>query len=49
MDLTLIRKTDQPPRRLVVGTLAPDCLVTRHAGACRFVPLIGRHAFVEGY
>lgn len=36
-------------QELVVGTLAPDGLVTRHAGACRFVPLIGRHAFVEGY
>jgi protein-L-isoaspartate(D-aspartate) O-methyltransferase len=36
-------------QELVVGILAPDGLVTRHAGACRFVPLIGRHAFVEGF
>ncbi len=34
---------------LVVGILAPDGLVTRQAGACRFVPLIGRHAFREGF
>ena len=36
-------------QELVVGILAPDGLVTRDAGACRFVPLIGRHAFVEGF
>jgi len=36
-------------QELVVGILAPDGLVTRQAGACRFVPLIGRHAFREGF
>jgi protein-L-isoaspartate(D-aspartate) O-methyltransferase len=36
-------------QELVVGTRTPDGLITRHAGACRFVPLIGRHAFQEGY
>lgn len=35
-------------QELVVGILSPDGLVTRDAGACRFVPLIGRHAFQEG-
>ena len=34
---------------LVIGILSPDGLVTREAGACRFVPLIGRHAFQEGF
>jgi protein-L-isoaspartate(D-aspartate) O-methyltransferase len=36
-------------QELVVGVRSPDGLVTRDAGACRFVPLIGRHAFPEGY
>ena len=36
-------------QELVVGVLSPDGLVTRDAGACRFVPLIGRHAFQEGF
>jgi protein-L-isoaspartate(D-aspartate) O-methyltransferase len=36
-------------QELVVGVLSPDGLVTRQAGACRFVPLIGRHAFQEGF
>ncbi len=36
-------------QELVVGIMAPDGLVTRQAGACRFVPLIGRHAFREGF
>jgi protein-L-isoaspartate(D-aspartate) O-methyltransferase len=36
-------------QELVVGILSPDGLVTRRAGACRFVPLIGRHAFREGF
>jgi len=36
-------------QELVVGVLSPDGLVTREAGACRFVPLIGRHAFREGF
>jgi protein-L-isoaspartate(D-aspartate) O-methyltransferase len=36
-------------QELVVGVQSPDGLVTRDAGACRFVPLIGRHAFPEGY
>jgi protein-L-isoaspartate(D-aspartate) O-methyltransferase len=36
-------------QELVVGVLSPDGLVTREAGACRFVPLIGRHAFQNGY
>ena len=36
-------------QELVVGILAPDGLVTRDAGACRFVPLIGRHAFRDGF
>jgi protein-L-isoaspartate(D-aspartate) O-methyltransferase len=35
-------------QELVVGILSPDGLVTRDAGACRFVPLIGRHAFQQG-
>ena len=40
---------DLAVQELVVGILAPDGLVTRRAGACRFVPLIGRHAFQEGF
>ncbi len=36
-------------QELIVGTRSPDGLVTRDAGACRFVPLIGRHAFQEHY
>jgi protein-L-isoaspartate(D-aspartate) O-methyltransferase len=36
-------------QELVVGTLGPDGLATRDAGGCRFVPLIGRHAFREGF
>ncbi len=36
-------------QELVVGVLSPDGLVTRLAGACRFVPLIGRYAFREGF
>jgi protein-L-isoaspartate(D-aspartate) O-methyltransferase len=36
-------------QELVVGVAGPRGLVTRNAGACRFVPLIGRHAFPEGY
>ena len=36
-------------QELVVGTLEPGGLVTRLAGGCRFVPLIGRHAFREGF
>ncbi len=36
-------------QELVVGVRSPDGLVTRLAGACRFVPLIGQHAFREGF
>jgi protein-L-isoaspartate(D-aspartate) O-methyltransferase len=36
-------------QELVVGILSPDGLVTREAGACRFVPLIGAYAFREGF
>ena len=36
-------------QELLVGTLGPGGLVTRDAGGCRFVPLIGRHAFPEGF
>ena len=36
-------------QELVVGTLEPQGLVTRDAGGCRFVPLIGRHAFQDGF
>jgi protein-L-isoaspartate(D-aspartate) O-methyltransferase len=36
-------------QELVVGVLEPGGLVTRNAGACRFVPLIGRHAFPEAF
>ncbi len=36
-------------QELIVGILSPDGLVTRRAGACRVVPLIGRHAFREGF
>jgi len=36
-------------QELVVGTLGPQGLVTRDAGGCRFVPLIGRHAFRDGF
>ena len=36
-------------QELVVGVLGPAGLVTRQAGGCRFVPLIGRHAFPENF
>jgi protein-L-isoaspartate(D-aspartate) O-methyltransferase len=36
-------------QELVVGVLGPDGLTTRRAGGCRFVPLIGRHAFPEDF
>ena len=36
-------------QELVVGVLGPKGLVTRQAGGCRFVPLIGRHAFPENF
>jgi protein-L-isoaspartate(D-aspartate) O-methyltransferase len=36
-------------QELVVGVLGPDGLATRRSGGCRFVPLIGRHAFPENY
>jgi len=37
-------------QELVVGSLAPDGhLATREAGGCRFVPLIGAHAFREDF
>jgi len=36
-------------QELVVGTLGPEGLAVRDAGGCRFVPLIGRHAFREGF
>ena len=36
-------------QELVVGVLGPAGLVTRRAGGCRFVPLIGRHAFPENF
>jgi protein-L-isoaspartate(D-aspartate) O-methyltransferase len=36
-------------QELVVGVLGPAGLATRRAGGCRFVPLIGRHAFPENF
>jgi protein-L-isoaspartate(D-aspartate) O-methyltransferase len=36
-------------QELLVGVLGPGGLVTRRAGGCRFVPLIGRHAFPEKF
>ena len=37
-------------QELVVGERTPDGrLVTREAGGCRFVPLIGEHAFREDF
>ncbi len=36
-------------QQLVVGVAGPDGLTTREAGGCRFVPLVGRHAFREGF
>jgi len=35
-------------QELLVGMQGPDGLAIREAGGCRFVPLIGRHAFPEG-
>jgi protein-L-isoaspartate(D-aspartate) O-methyltransferase len=36
-------------QELVVGVRGPDRLSIREAGGCRFVPLIGRYAFPEGF
>jgi protein-L-isoaspartate(D-aspartate) O-methyltransferase len=36
---------DLTVQELVVGTMTPEGLKTTSAGACRFVPLIGRDAF----
>ena len=36
-------------QELVVGTREPQGFVTRLAGGCRFVPLVGRHGFPEGF
>jgi protein-L-isoaspartate(D-aspartate) O-methyltransferase len=36
-------------QELVVGVRTPDGLSLREAGGCRFVPLIGRHAFPEDF
>ncbi len=36
-------------QELVVGVLEADGLECHEAGACRFVPLIGRHSFPEDY
>ncbi len=36
-------------QELVVGVLGPHGLSLRDAGGCRFVPLIGRHAFPENF
>jgi protein-L-isoaspartate(D-aspartate) O-methyltransferase len=36
-------------QELVVGVAGPRGLSLREVGGCRFVPLIGRHAFPEGY
>jgi len=36
-------------QELMVGVLGPGGLATRRAGGCRFVPLIGRHAFPENF
>jgi protein-L-isoaspartate(D-aspartate) O-methyltransferase len=34
-------------QELIVGVAGPHGLVTHEAGGCRFVPLLGRHAFHE--
>ena len=36
-------------QELLVGVRGPGGLQVREAGGCRFVPLIGRHAFPEGF
>ncbi len=36
-------------QELVVGVRGPGGLSIREAGGCRFVPLIGRYAFPEGF
>jgi len=36
-------------QELIVGVAGPGGLATHEAGGCRFVPLIGRHAFPRGY
>ena len=36
-------------QELLVGVRGPAGLKVREAGGCRFVPLIGRHAFPEGF
>ncbi len=36
-------------QELIVGVAGPAGLTTHAAGGCRFVPLLGRHAFREGF
>ena len=36
-------------QQLLVGVRGPGGISIREAGGCRFVPLIGRHAFPEGF
>ena len=36
-------------QELMVGVLGPGGLAVHAEGGCRFVPLIGRHAFPEGF
>ncbi len=36
-------------QELIVGVAGPAGLTTHEAGGCRFVPLVGRHAFREGF
>jgi len=36
-------------QELIVGVAGPAGLATHEAGGCRFVPLVGRHAFPEGF